>query len=452
MAQFTFGQVEAVCASLNRIADDKRVAFVSRMKQLQKQGLTEQESRPGRGKAGTYSFGSLMRFVIALELIQAGLMPQMAARLVVGSWGILRANIFVCSFAPEETIGFRKKPTEYLWMLHVEALRGLTREGEGEHDHHDRIMAVPIERAAEQLAKGVDEHPLFFGEGWRTLVLNGYNLTQQVMNLVAFHFGYATRAELRDDIEGEMISESDRYREVSESFKNMPQLTPEQAEKMRRDFAAFDEMDFRSNPPTPRHVLVERAKELLTLMPNRLKEALASRFTVQPTGAVHFAMETEEDRETLMSLVQFDVMTISDVETSEGVVRGWEFTPFGKVLCKELGGPLADWFAGARERELMALRPHEEEADAIIEKLTPEQREAIRLNENIFVEPFHTEMKALGVIEDVEADPPFQRGAKWTDVGREVLMAIRFNRFRNAFERHVDSDSQEATDGNGTEA
>ena len=76
--EFSFGQIDAVCADYNRIASDKRVAFMGRLKQLQKHDIIEKDRRPGKGKAGTYNFSDLMRFVIAVELMQSGLMPKMA--------------------------------------------------------------------------------------------------------------------------------------------------------------------------------------------------------------------------------------------------------------------------------------------------------------------------------------------------------------------------------------
>lgn len=339
---FTFGQIEAVCADLNRIAPDKRVAFAGRLKQLQKQGLTEGQ-RPGRGKAGTYSFGDLMRFVIAIELVQAGIMPQMAAKLVAGSWSLLRMNIYVCSFAPEDTIGFTSKPTEYLWMLNVEALRSLTSEGEGEWDHMERISAVPIEEAAEALAKGVSTEPSIFGESWRTLVLNGYNLTQRVMKVVAFHFGYASRLELRQDINEEIERENERLKGLAKLLEEgSPKLPPEEARELARKLKETMETDFSTNPPTPRHVYIERAKDVIRFLSPEVKEFL------EKTAPGQFEV-TEEIKPILGQLLDLGVITIEVVEDGEEVrLQGIVVTNFGEVLLDHLGG---EWSAKIKERE-----------------------------------------------------------------------------------------------------
>ncbi|MEG3089524.1 hypothetical protein [Sphingomonas sp. PB4P5] len=89
---FTFGQVEAVLGSVHRIADDKRIAFASRLKHLQKNGVPIMD-RGGRGKAATYTFAHVMQIAAAMEIIQSGIPPQLAAALVKGNWGNLRTSI-----------------------------------------------------------------------------------------------------------------------------------------------------------------------------------------------------------------------------------------------------------------------------------------------------------------------------------------------------------------------
>ena len=204
---FSFGQIEAICAALNRIASDKRVAFAGRLKQLQKQGLMEESRRPGRGKAGTYTFSDLMRFVVAVELIQAGLMPQMAARLVTGSWLGLRYSVYSATFTEEEMDEWQEMPLgpetrDYYWMLTPEALREMTEEGFGKYDHMDSILAVPVEEVADRLQSDVEIG--VFGEGWRMIVLHGTKITKAVVGLLEGQYRYATREQMRADLQGEL--------------------------------------------------------------------------------------------------------------------------------------------------------------------------------------------------------------------------------------------------------
>jgi hypothetical protein len=434
--EFSFGQIEAVCADLNRIASDKRVAFMGRMKQLQKMGMTEKAHRPGRGKAGTYSFGDLMRFVIAMELIQAGIPPKRAAQLVNGSWSLLRTNIYICSFAPEDTIGFTSKPTQYLWMMDVEALRPLTSEGESEWDHMERIRAVPMEEAVETLTKGVSAAPEIFGESWRTLVLNGFNLTQRVMRVIAFHFGYASREELRQDIEREIHDEDERLRALGDLLEEGLKLPPEEREKLAKKLKETFETDFSTNPPTPKHVYVERAKELMKFLPPDVRTFLER----EPTS---FELNAET-KEILKQLIDLGIINIEMVEEPDGdKLQGIVLTNFGEVLLEEMGGEWAKVIA-KRNQE----RPGEamdDAADNIVLNLTEEQRSVIRRNGHEWMkEPFYSEFERLGLVGRGEGPLPGGHSYWWTDLGRSVLYSLKYGRNRPQEKAKADGDDQKA--------
>lgn len=201
--EFSFGQIEAILARHNRIASDKRVAFMGRLKQLQKHDIIEKVRRPGKGKAGTYSFSDLMQFVIAVELMQCGLMPKMAADLVTGSWSLLRYSVYSATHNREEMDEWMEMPhgpetSDWFWMLTPEALREISEEGLGKYDHMEAILAVPFEEVAERLR--ADREIGVFGESWRTIALHGTMITQAVVGIVEDEFRYATREQMREDL------------------------------------------------------------------------------------------------------------------------------------------------------------------------------------------------------------------------------------------------------------
>ena len=208
----SFGQIEAVCARLNRIASDKRVAFMGRLKQLQKHDIIERKRRPGKGKPGTYSFTDLMRFVIAVELMQCGLMPKMAADLVTGSWELLRYSIYSATHTREEMDEWMEMPhgpetADWFWMLTPEAMREISEDGLGKWDHMEAINAVPFEEVAEQLR--ADREIGAYGESWRTIALHGTMITQAVIGIVEDEFRYTNRQQMREDLMEE-VRELDR--------------------------------------------------------------------------------------------------------------------------------------------------------------------------------------------------------------------------------------------------
>lgn len=235
MPQFTFGQVEAILASLNRIASDKRVAFGARLKHLQRQGIASEGANPGRGRSATYNFNELMKMVLGVELLQTGFPPQLAARLVTGSWSLLEYPIYTATLSDEEMDEWMEMPfgpttREWLWVLNPEVLRDLSDGGLGEFDHMEAISPVPLEEVQFHISTGATVG--IFGESWRTLVLNGTAITKAVIEAVE-GFGYATTAELRDDLKE---SQGQMSRTAREFFDGMN--GPADVDKANRDQAA----------------------------------------------------------------------------------------------------------------------------------------------------------------------------------------------------------------------
>lgn len=79
--RFNFGQVERALALTYNIPDDKRSAFASRLKHLQKLGFPP-GINTGRGVAATYNAAHLYLLGLALELSQLGLNPERATRVI----------------------------------------------------------------------------------------------------------------------------------------------------------------------------------------------------------------------------------------------------------------------------------------------------------------------------------------------------------------------------------
>jgi hypothetical protein len=189
-ARFDFGRIEAVCAAINHIASDKRIAFTGRIKQLLKQELMEE--RPGRGKKGTYSFADLMRFVIAVELIQSGIMPVMAVRIVNENWEMLVRSVALYLSQSD------KESRHYVWAIRPTALNALATGSES-----DEVVEIDV-TTAQALPDFIVERGRK-GHGWRTLIIEGSSLTRTVMKVITGKpFQYATRDQLLDDLHDEI--------------------------------------------------------------------------------------------------------------------------------------------------------------------------------------------------------------------------------------------------------
>jgi hypothetical protein len=328
--EFSFGQVEAVLAKLNRIADHKRVAFMSRLKHLQKNGCPRRD-RPGRGKAGTYSFSQLMQTAIAVDLLQSGLPPALAAQIVAGNFMAIRPTIYIATFTAAEVseinearvrdgLDERDAPEEWLWMISPEALRDMTEDGLGEFDHYEAIVPVPLVDARRQLETGVTVG--VFGEGWRTLVIHGSNLTQAVMTAVAYHFRFASWEAMRNDLKEEMDEDERRFTEVMREIEaGGPLLTEERRAEFKRKFGDLRETDYSTNPPTPPGLIVERAKEIILRTDRKVLAAIAAE-----EGAT-----IEIDGPTMKQLLFLRLLEMND-----GIA---EFTHLGAVVNTFLRDP-----------------------------------------------------------------------------------------------------------------
>lgn len=127
--ELTFGQIEELLAAGSGIAGHKRIAFAGRLKMLQKNGLPI-GTRPGRGKAGTYTFPHLVQMAIGVQMLQIGISPSSAASMVAKSWpSICHSMAYVLWHAITES----KDPevlfgglTDTVWLVRPREMADLT--------------------------------------------------------------------------------------------------------------------------------------------------------------------------------------------------------------------------------------------------------------------------------------------------------------------------------------
>lgn len=94
--QFKFDQVERALAAVYEIADDRRTAFSSRLKHLQRLGFPA-GTNPGRGRVASYDPGQAFLLALALELAQLGHPPERSARLIVANLVDIAGSAFAAA-------------------------------------------------------------------------------------------------------------------------------------------------------------------------------------------------------------------------------------------------------------------------------------------------------------------------------------------------------------------
>lgn len=163
----SYGDVEATLARLNRVADDKRVAFRARLKHFQRLGFPPGVNT-GTGKRAVYTFPLLLMLAFATELTQAGMAPKRVVKTLNHSWNAVEWSLLI-AITPGD-LWEHPQDQDLVWLLSPEAMRDLSEEGEGEYDYHESIRVEKI-RDLERIFLSDDEASPIVGEFYRHLII-----------------------------------------------------------------------------------------------------------------------------------------------------------------------------------------------------------------------------------------------------------------------------------------
>lgn len=266
---FSFGQVEAVCVAMQDIAPDKRTAFTSRLKHLMKSGIIDEdrprgEFRPGRGKAAKFSFSQLMKMVIGVELVQAGIPPALAAKLVSGNWNSLRVGVHFALYNEVEKRERGDPREETHWILSPETLRELSNIGESRFDHYEAFATVY--RSDDLLAHFArHEGGMVTGHYRRQLVLNGTAIARAAAFLIANELTIASIQELQADIYAEIDADQKALDRAVEELALRGEISKDSADKLSKMIPVFRDFDkhWETKVLATIDKLTERQKEII---------------------------------------------------------------------------------------------------------------------------------------------------------------------------------------------
>lgn len=308
---FSFGQVEAVCAAMQDIASDKRPAFTSRLKHLMSamakaRAAEVRDKGPGRGRAAKFSFPQLMKVVIAVELIQAGTPPALAAKLVEGNWLQLRVGVYFGLYNEVQKRAAGDPREETYWVLMPEALRELTNTGESAWDHYEAFESI---YRTEDLAAHLASHSSsgFRGHYRRQVVLNGTVITRAAAFIISFEMNIATIEDLRDDIYREIKDDEARLEKAMKELDLKPELEAFRESKGKLNHPYFRDFD-------------ERMKAKVVGVVPKLSEAQALILTAEEGAQVELA------KDDILALRKFDLIAVRQ----------------GEIVMTELGSYVAD--------------------------------------------------------------------------------------------------------------
>jgi hypothetical protein len=298
---FTFGQLEELLATVHHIAPDRKIAFQGRLKHLQRWGFPTRE-KPGKGKAIAYTIEHVLRAVVALELIQAGINPKFAIDMVEANWSSLLPTVYLNSFTVTERVTFGGgSEHDWCWLIRPEALRGLTVDGESEYDKHEAIHAISAENLARHLTIDSSSLGPQLGSHWRNVIINGGPLVRGVLSLIELRFGWADRDDLIGDLKSIL---DDQQAEFDSAFAALGDNLADAAKKVRQ---ARADRGADLKPYCDLHPeLISEAQRLIGELPRNLLDVLS-----QPIGS-----KVELSKDDLTTLADNRLLRIEAEELS----------------------------------------------------------------------------------------------------------------------------------------
>lgn len=170
--ELAYADIERVLARLNRIADDKRIAFKARLKHLQRLGFPA-GANTGTGKRAVYDADMLFQLVMAVELIQCGLPPKLIVTVLKDNWQATQHGLLFAMVSDElfERLAPFFESPDLAWIIQPEALRELSTEGVGEFDYKEAVSIKPVSDLSDYFVKQ-REWGIVVGDGHRHIVVH----------------------------------------------------------------------------------------------------------------------------------------------------------------------------------------------------------------------------------------------------------------------------------------
>ncbi|WP_156362101.1 hypothetical protein [Sphingomonas sp. Leaf208] len=101
--RLTYRGLEDLLAEMHDVAPQNRVALQGRIKHFQRNGWPG-GTNTGKGKAASYDFGAVLKLCLGFELLQIGVTPERAAKLLKKNWYNIRtATSLAINAHPELT-------------------------------------------------------------------------------------------------------------------------------------------------------------------------------------------------------------------------------------------------------------------------------------------------------------------------------------------------------------
>lgn len=167
--ELSFSDVETTLVRLNRIADDKRIAFRARLKHFQRLGFPE-GANTGTGKRVVYNARMLFQLALATELTQAGMSPKRIVDILDKNWSTCETSLLLTLSLPDR-FDTPKCGQSLVMILSPESLRDLSEDGEGEYDYYESIEIEAAAAVSDYLVRASRHEAPIVGEFYRHIMI-----------------------------------------------------------------------------------------------------------------------------------------------------------------------------------------------------------------------------------------------------------------------------------------
>lgn len=188
--ELSYSDVESTLAALNRIAEERRIAFRARLKHLQRLGFPE-GANTGTGKRVAYSVKMLFQLALATELMQAGMSPKRIVDILEKNWDACETSLLLTLSLPDQ-FDSPLSGNSLVMILSPESLRDLSEDGEGEFDNYEAIEIEPAFNVSDFLIRSSGQGAPIVGEFYRHIMIQ----LQPFGRLVMWHL-----TQVRDDVD-----------------------------------------------------------------------------------------------------------------------------------------------------------------------------------------------------------------------------------------------------------
>ena len=214
--ELSYSDVESTLARLNRIAEDKRIAFRARLKHFQRLGFPK-GANTGTGKRVAYSVQMLFQMALATELTQAGLSPKRIVEILDKNW-IACETALLFALTLKDRWSPPLADNNLVLLLSPESLRDLSEDGEGEHDYYEAIEVLPLSEVENYMLRGTDQNSPIVGEFYRHLLIQLRPFGQRVMWHLSCVREEIEFSALTDDLEAGAAERNRRSNALAEEL------------------------------------------------------------------------------------------------------------------------------------------------------------------------------------------------------------------------------------------